>query len=146
MTQSQIQMDTLSLIVSRLWFNDLTIGWQNWAPLRHPHATLAPQAKQARASGENLNYVTLALQARQASGEILNYSLSCYSLVWYPSKIIDLIRQILLQHPLLKSDTMGVWWRGAAVNNSQSSHHYLVQLKHPHFTAFTHVLMLIQCF
>ena len=60
MTQSQIQMDTLSLIVSRLWFNDLTIGWQNWAPLRHPHATLAPQAKQARPSGEILNYLPLA--------------------------------------------------------------------------------------
>ena len=35
-------------------------------------ATLAPQA---RASGENLNYVSLVPQARP-SGEILNYSLS----------------------------------------------------------------------
>ena len=37
--------------------------------------TLAPQA---RASGENLNYVSLAPQARQAmpSGEILNFLLS----------------------------------------------------------------------
>ena len=28
--------------------------------------TLAPQARQGRASGENLNYVTLEPQARQA--------------------------------------------------------------------------------
>ena len=37
--------------------------------------SLALQVRQVRASGENLNYVTLAPQARQASGEILNYSL-----------------------------------------------------------------------
>ena len=43
--------------------NDLTIGWQNLNPLSRPNATLAPQARKARASGENLNYVTLALQA-----------------------------------------------------------------------------------
>ena len=55
--------------------NDLTIGWQK---LSHPTATLAPQARQARASGENLNYATQAVRARQArpSGEILNYLLS----------------------------------------------------------------------
>ena len=65
----------------------------NW--LSHSNATLALQARQARASGENLNYVTLAPQARQArasgenlkymtlapqarpSGEIFNYLLSC---------------------------------------------------------------------
>ena len=41
--------------------------------------SLALQVRQVRASGENLNYVTLAPQARQASGEILNYSLSRYS-------------------------------------------------------------------
>ena len=45
------------------------LGWQNLYLLSHP---LAPQAKQARASGENLNYVTLVPQARP-SGEILNY-------------------------------------------------------------------------
>ena len=56
--------------------NDLTIGCQNINPLSHPNATLAPQARQARASGENLNYVTLAPQARLRS-EILNYSLNC---------------------------------------------------------------------
>ena len=49
--------------------NDHTIGWQK---LSHPTATLAPQARQARASGENLNYVTLTPQARQASGKISN--------------------------------------------------------------------------
>ena len=43
--------------------------------LSHPNATLAPHASQARAGGENLNYVTLAPQAK-ASGEILNYLLS----------------------------------------------------------------------
>ena len=57
--------------------NDLTIGWQNVNPLSHPNATLVPQTRQARASGENLNYITLAPQAMQArpSGKILNYSL-----------------------------------------------------------------------
>ena len=52
-----------------VWGNDHTIGWQNWNPLSHPIATLALQA---RASGENFNYMTLAPQARQArpSGEI----------------------------------------------------------------------------
>ena len=51
------------------------LGWQNLYLLSHP---LAPQAKQARASGENLKHATLASQARQAGriGEILNYSLS----------------------------------------------------------------------
>ena len=32
--------------------NDLTIGWQNLNPLSHPNTTLAPQARQARLSGE----------------------------------------------------------------------------------------------
>ena len=54
--------------------NDHTIGWQNLNLLSHPTATLEPQARQARASGKNLNYMTLAPQVRQASpsGEILN--------------------------------------------------------------------------
>ena len=49
--------------------------------LSHPNATLAPQARQARASSENLNYMTLAPKARQVkpSGDILNYLLSRYS-------------------------------------------------------------------
>ena len=58
--------------------NDLTIGWQKLNLLSHSNATLVPQARQARASGENLNYVTLAPKARP-SGEIFNYSLSCKS-------------------------------------------------------------------
>ena len=48
---------------------DLTVGWQNLNPLSHPTATLAPQARQAKASGEILNYMTQAQQAR-LSGEI----------------------------------------------------------------------------
>ena len=44
--------------------NDLTIGWQNLKLLSHPNSTLAPQARQASASGENLNYMTLEPQAR----------------------------------------------------------------------------------
>ena len=36
--------------------NDLTEGWQNLNPLS-PNATLAPQAWQARASGEISNYL-----------------------------------------------------------------------------------------
>ena len=55
--------------------NDPTIGWQNSNLLSHPNATLAPQAKQARVSSENLNYLTLAPQARS----IFNYLLSHYS-------------------------------------------------------------------
>ena len=58
--------------------NDHVQDGKNSNPLSHPNATLAPQARQARASGENLNYMTLAPQARLSS-EILNYSLSCYS-------------------------------------------------------------------
>ena len=47
----------------------------------HPNATLAPQARQAKASGEILNYMTQVPQEGHArpSGEILNYSLSRYS-------------------------------------------------------------------
>ena len=58
--------------------NDHTIGWQNLDPLSHPNTTLAPQTRQERASGENLNNVKLAPQERQErpNGEILNYSLS----------------------------------------------------------------------
>ena len=41
----------------------LTIGWQNLNLLSHPNATIVQQARQARASGENFNYVTLAPQA-----------------------------------------------------------------------------------
>ena len=44
--------------------NDLTVGWQKLNPLSHPNATLASQIRQAAASGENLNYVTLASQVR----------------------------------------------------------------------------------
>jgi len=74
-----IQISTTSQAIPWLTLNDLTIGWQNFNPLSHPNATLAPQARQARTSGENLNYVILlAPEARKArqSGEILNYSLS----------------------------------------------------------------------
>ena len=65
---------------SREWAvgNDHTIGWQQLNLLGQPKATLAPQASQAGAGRENLNYETLAPpQARQArtSGEILNYLL-----------------------------------------------------------------------
>ena len=51
------------------------IGWQNSNLLSHPIATVAPQARQAKASGEILNYMTLAPQARP-SVENLNYLLS----------------------------------------------------------------------
>ena len=51
--------------------NDLNMGWQNWNLLCHPNAILMPQARQGRASGENLNYMTL---------------------VWYPGKIIAWLR------------------------------------------------------
>ena len=56
------QTDSLSqdIIKLQLTTNDLTIGWQKLNPLSHPNATLALQVRQERASGENLNYVTLA--------------------------------------------------------------------------------------
>ena len=41
------------------------VGWQNLNLLSLLNATLVTQAKQARAIGENMNYVTLAPQARQ---------------------------------------------------------------------------------
>ena len=50
--------------------------------LSQPNATLAPQTRQAKASGHNLNYLTLAPQAR-LSGEILNYLLSPWSDILY---------------------------------------------------------------
>ena len=64
-----LQMQTQNILtnISFLFFallNDHTIGWQNLNLLSHPKATLAPHARQARASGENFNYVTLAPQAR----------------------------------------------------------------------------------
>ena len=67
--------------------NILTIGWQNLNPLSQRNATLAPQARQARASGENLNYVTLAPLAKEA--KCWNFELLAESLVWYPGKIIE---------------------------------------------------------
>ena len=41
------------------------IGWQNLNPLSHPNATLAPLARQAKASSENFNYTALVPQAMQ---------------------------------------------------------------------------------
>ena len=38
-----------------------TIGWQNLNPLSHPNSTLAPQARQAKPSGENLKLLTESL-------------------------------------------------------------------------------------
>ena len=46
------------------WGNDDTIGWQNLNLLSHSNATIAPQARQARASGINLNYL-LSQHSRQ---------------------------------------------------------------------------------
>ena len=40
--------------------NDHTTEGLNLNLLSHPNATLEPQARQVRASDENLNYVTLA--------------------------------------------------------------------------------------
>ena len=41
----------------RVVMNYLAIGWQNLNPLSHPNAIQAPQASQARPSGEILNYL-----------------------------------------------------------------------------------------
>ena len=54
-----------------------TIGWQNSNPLSHPNATLAPQARQARASGENLNYLlSLSLISWYVSRETDEYKIN----------------------------------------------------------------------
>ena len=76
----------------------LYIGWQNSYLLSHPNATLAPQARQAKASGEILNYMTQAQQAR-LSGQI---ELLAESLFLHP-KVISLLapdsHQLLLILP-----------------------------------------------
>jgi len=45
------------IIILTLQPNDHTIGWQNLNLLSHANATLAQQARQARASGENMNFL-----------------------------------------------------------------------------------------
>ena len=93
------------------------IGWQKLNPLSHPNVTLAPQARQARAN-ENLNYATLAPQARP-SGEILNYSLSRSSDIlsmiigeegaaWLQSCLHLIVRsraELIIVHPNLCDNT-----------------------------------------
>ena len=67
-------------------------SWSQWSyierhksnPLSHPNETLAPQARHARVSGENLNYVTLAPQARKNKAKWWNFELLAESLVWHP--------------------------------------------------------------
>ena len=54
----------MTLILDGGRSNDLTIGRQNLNLPSHPNATLLTQIRQARASGENLNYATLAPEAR----------------------------------------------------------------------------------
>ena len=49
------------------------IGWQNLNLLSHPIATLAPQARQAMASGENLNYMTLTPQATHWVASLISW-------------------------------------------------------------------------
>ena len=64
--------------------NDYNIGYriqQLEGFWNHPNATLLPHATQSRASGENLNYVTLSTQVRQAR---LNFELLAELQVSYP--------------------------------------------------------------
>ena len=69
---------------------------------------------QARASGENLNYVTLAPQERP-SGEILNYLLSHYSDILY--MIIGLRTLIILMSRASRD-----WWqRWTSLNHEPAS-------------------------
>ena len=76
----QLKPEQCSDVTGGAMIIPIILGWQNLNLQSHPNATLAPQARQARASGENLNYMTLAPQARKARprGEILNYMLSHY--------------------------------------------------------------------
>ena len=61
---------------------DLTIGWQNLNLLSKPNATLAPQARQARGSGENMNYLL------SSYSDILSMIIG--SEWWYESRKIDI--------------------------------------------------------
>ena len=82
-------------------------------------ATLVPQARQARASDENLNYTTLAPQARP-SGKILNYLLSHYSDILYMIlKLAELLVWSAMLECVLCADkwpiqlSIGCQWRVA---------------------------------
>ena len=72
---------TRSCLGSTWCHGEIIISINQWSYYRiakfkcNLNATLARQARQARASGGNLNYVTLAPQARP-NGEIFNFSLS----------------------------------------------------------------------
>ena len=57
-------------------------GWQNFILQSQPIATLAPQARQARASGENLNYIIL--HSTTSKVKWWNFGPLAESLVWYP--------------------------------------------------------------
>ena len=70
------------LLVGCCCINDLTIGWQNLNLLSHPTATLGPQARQARASCENLNYMTLSATSK---AKCWNFELLAVVLFWYPN-------------------------------------------------------------
>ena len=53
-------------------FNDITVEWKILNPLSHTNATLVPQARQARSSGENLNMLHLCYtQGKQ--GQVVKF-------------------------------------------------------------------------
>ena len=57
LVKSKVMSSTQHFPAWRLQSNDLTIGWQNSNLLSHPDATLAPKSRQARTSGEILNFL-----------------------------------------------------------------------------------------
>ena len=73
-----------------LFLNDLTIGWQNWNLLHHPNATLAPQVRQARPSGEILNY------SLSHYSDILNVRSLLFLLFLGPTNMLEDRRQLLM--------------------------------------------------
>ena len=81
-----------------------------------------PQARQARASGENLNYVKIAPHARQArlSGEILNYLLSRYSY----------ILSMIIEHPSTHAET---FWSMMDVDMQSTFIFFILRIQQRHF-------------
>ena len=84
--------------------NDLTIGWRNLNLLSHANSTLAPQARQAKPSGENLKLLT-------------------ESLVWHPGKIIDSPSLVPLGGILWDTD---ICWTGERCCRGQNHYHEIL--------------------
>ena len=84
-----------------IWSKDLTLGCQNLNALSHPNATLAPQARQARASGEFFNYLLSRL-----------FDILVKSLIW---RICLLLQQV--SDPCIQRSRIKISWCLAVVTD-----------------------------